>query len=147
MTPKERELHWMWLCGVLDIKARWNAQHSTITVSTGNEALGLAVADLLGVSMVAVEGVVGGFDRKGCTTHCPTQHVHINPRTSYRVRVTGIAAVIVAVNLLPGLRGAAGQAQALVQSYLAGTRANSGKVTTVVDRMARLGWDVPEWAR
>jgi len=74
--------------------------------------------------------------------------VHVEQsRPSYRVRMTGIAAVIVAVNLLPGLRGAASEAQALVQSYLLGTRPNSGMVTHVVDRMARLGWDVPEWAR
>lgn len=136
-----------WLAGVLDIKARWNEGKTTITVTTRDQALALAVADLLGVAAMESAGTVGGYDRKGCSVHCPTQHVHIERSPHYTVRITGIGAVIVAGNLTTRLRGAASKAQALVQSYVAGTRPNSGMVTTVVDRMARLGWDVPEWAR
>jgi hypothetical protein len=137
-----------WLAGVLDIKARWSSERTSISVGTPSQALALAVADLLGVAAVESRGVVGGYDRKGCATHCPGEHVHVEQaRPSYTVRVTGIAAVIVAGTLHTRLRAAAPEAQELVRSYLAGTRPNSGMVTTVVDRMARLGWDVPEWAR
>lgn len=148
MNVSERDLNLMWLAGVLDVKARWNSKNTAITISTTSQPLALAVADLLGVAAVESLGVAGGYDRKGCSTHCPHEHVHVEQtRPTYKVRVTGIGAVIVVVNLLPYLRGAVGEARDVVSSYLAGTRVNSGMVTHVVDRMARLGWDVPEWAR
>lgn len=78
------------------------------------------------------------YARPSCVSHCPIPHIHVES-SGIRWNVTGMKATIVLSAVLPHLRFQADEARDLVRVGL-----EVGYSTTVVNRMAALGWPVPE---
>jgi hypothetical protein len=90
------------------------------------------------------------FTRRGCVTHCPDAHIHID-ETAWQMpgitrwAITGAAMVVVLLNLAPYMSTyeeyADGVDEALASMAVSGR--GSGAVKAAVKRLAGLGWRIP----
>lgn len=78
------------------------------------------------------------YTRAGCSQHCSEKHMHIVSRSG-RWSLTGAKATVVLWNIQPYLREKKDAADGALAVGLA-TKFKQG----TVDKMAALGWDVPE---
>lgn len=90
------------------------------------------------------------FTRRGCVTHCPDAHIHIDESVWQmpgitRWTITGAAMVVVLLNLAPYMSTYEEYAddveEALASMVVSGR--GSGAVRASVKRLSGLGWHIP----
>ena len=146
-----------WMAGVIEMKGRMkhvaNPLRKTaqlvLVVQSRHVVLVERLCEMTGVQM-RVQGakVMEGKSRKGCAEHCPEPHVHVGPELPETAvwAVTGAAAAVVLHNLLPYLCRQDGLPEwidGVVTMLPKGGRGFTA-VKNAVDRLAGLGWAVPE---
>ena len=133
-----------YIAGVVDIHARLTIR----TLPTGSEQPVVQInwnhfgvlehlGKLTGVKAIDVRRK---YAKAGCTQHCMEKHQHIDSRSGRWV-VTGARATVLLWNVRPYLIFQQDWARRLI---VCGTGANIKPAT--VQKMADLGWDIPDFA-
>lgn len=121
--------------GVLRTRQVGDTRLTMLAVHSPNLPLLGYLAGLCGTKVTTVKR---GYDRAGCSEHCPDRHQHITS-VSGRWSVTGAKATVVLAAVRPYLRL---QGYACDQVLAAAARAPSKPATW--EHMASLGWPVPD---
>lgn len=149
-----------WVAGILDLKGRIiyknnktrTTRQITLMVETKEYTVVRALGRLTGTNPeFRDQSPLADWMRRGCSEHCPEQHIHVNDSNSTlppmaRWTMTGASMVTVLDNVAPFLmieRGyEAATAEAIANTTLVGQGANM--TVKSLRRLHQLGWDLPE---
>jgi hypothetical protein len=158
MSINKAELGWM--AAVIDMKGhlvRKNNQtrrtsQFVLMVDTKDPRIAQRLAASTASKAEAKEHIPSGeaFTRRGCATHCPDAHIHIDesgwqmPGIT-RWAITGAAMVVVLLNLAPYMSTYEEYADDVEEalSAMAVSGRGSGAVKAAVRRLSGLGWRIP----
>lgn len=149
-----------WMAGILDLKGvilrKKNRQRATTQLVLAVETKQIGIIRELGRMTGTTPELqkarkMEPWMRRGCTEHCPEQHVHGYPQDGGmpaigRWTITGAAMVVVLSNVMPYIRNddkgfAEAMQEALGDVVLTGQ--GRGAIDRALDRLRELGWDVP----
>lgn len=151
------------MAGILDLKGKVirkkNQTRATpqfvLIVETRHYPIVRELARMVGTAPeLQVEKDIPSFARRGCTEHCPDQHVHVNEQLHMpaiaRWTVTGLPMAIVLFNVLPFLRtdSLKGFTEAMneAMSYAPTEGRGRGAIDKAIRRLMDLGWEIPATA-
>lgn len=164
MTPKYLQLHDLgWIAGTIDLKGniivKKNADRATPQAVLMVETKELHVVKRLSTytgtdpDYKTHAKVKESWNRRGCTEHCPNQHVHIqevNMPPVARWQVTGSSLVVVLYNVFPYLTASSKasklqEGMELVASYVPYSGQGRAAIDRAIRRLAGLGWLIPPY--
>ena len=147
-----------WVAGVLDLKGRVvrknNVRRATpqlvLIVESMQHNVVRELAALTGTQpeVQKTQSAQHLFARRGCTEHCPDQHIHVeidNIKPVMRWTITGAAMAILLWNLQPYLRNGSELLKAMQEANDNMTLDGRGAAATVgaLRRLERMGWSIP----
>lgn len=148
-----------WMAGVIDLRGKIiyknNVKRVTPQVVLMVESKQRGVIDelcRLTGTMVEWQNRVSGaksWFRRGCTEHCPDEHVHVevdNLPEIARWTITGAAMAALIWNIAPFLRNKQTElteVMAAVFGDMVLSGRGSGATLAALNRLSKLGWDMP----
>lgn len=146
-----------WMAAVLDMKGHVYHKETqararsviTVTVDSSKPEVIRRLAELTGGNLDRARSAPMDWVRRGCSEHCPDQHIHMpaESKPSQRWAVNGVSAAIVLHNVIPFMRTDSGFREAYAEALAAvtGYGQGFGAVMPAVTRLARLGWVLPDF--
>jgi hypothetical protein len=149
-----------WVAAILDMKAnvirKNNKSRATpqvvLMVESKNWNMIRELARLTG-SVAEPQKVRSAKDfmRRGCMTHCPEPHVHVDDVWTLppiaRWTITGAGAAIILYNVIPHMQNADEKGFPELLDEICGnlvlTGQGSGQVMKTIQRLTALGWELP----
>jgi hypothetical protein len=149
-----------WMAAIIDLKGRLSYKKNalrrtnqiTLSVDTKEWLVIQRLSQLTGTSPeVRDQTPLNEMFRRGCATHCPEAHVHVDREGIYMPRsarwtITGAGLVVVYHNLKDYLVTDRGYAQAVreIEESVQVTGRGSVTVLMACNRLKNLGWVLPE---
>lgn len=145
-----------WIAGIIEARGKIRKTSNPLRkstqillqVQTRHLDIAARLGKLTGVKVRYVESKrINKGDRKACAEHCPEAHVHVEPWIPAMGvwAVTGGAAAVVLHNVMPYLSSI--EERQTIVDEIVGSLPTQGRgfhaVKTSVDRLRRLGWEIP----
>ena len=148
-----------WMAAVLELRGnvvtKKNQMRATpqmvLYVDSKNVSVIRELSRLTGTAAEAQKArTAKDFMRRGCSTHCPEAHVHVDDLWQLppigRWSITGAGAAIVLYNVLPYLASDDKGFKEIMDEileYVVLTGQGSGATKATIKRLVSLGWELP----
>jgi hypothetical protein len=154
-----------WMAGVLDMKGaiftKKNKQRATPQLVLAVESKQIQVirelSRMTGTSPELQQGKkIEEWMRRGCTIHCPEQHIHVGSpgHPDYaktmppvaRWTITGAAMAVVLYHTIPFIRNDKGFTEAMNNAFtdIVPSGQGRGAVDRALNRLKELDWEIPD---